>query len=196
MFVKSIAPYFKASAVMPDNSINDSFSLNEYAETFKVVLFFYPLDFTFVCPTEIVEFDRNISEFEKRDVKVVGVSVDSVYSHLAWKNTPHEAGGIGNIQYPLVSDLSKSISRSYGVIFEGEIALRGTFIIDKNSIIRHMHVNDLGIGRNISEIIRLIDAIDLNDKYGEVCPATWNKDKAGMKPNHAGVVKYFSDNNA
>jgi peroxiredoxin 2/4 len=192
MFVKNLAPYFKAAAVMPDNTINESFIFEEYINSHMAVVFFYPLDFTFVCPTEIVEFNDRLGEFEARGVKVIGISVDSVYSHLAWKKTVVTDGGIGNIQYPLVSDLDKSIARSYGVLLNGELALRGTFIIDKNMIVRHMSVNDLPIGRSVDEVLRLVDAIKFADENGEVCPANWRKGSSGMSATIDGVKEYFS----
>lgn len=193
MFVTNLAPYFRASAVMADNSINESFILEDYLEGSMGVLFFYPLDFTFVCPTEIIELNKRQQEFKSRNTKVIGISVDSVYSHLAWKNTHISAGGIGNIQYPLVSDLDKSISRSYGVLLNGELSLRGTFIIDKKMIIRHSSINDLPIGRNIDEILRLIDAINFADTYGKVCPVQWTNTNPGMDATVDGVKSYLSD---
>lgn len=191
MLVKNPAPYFRASAVMPDNSINENFILEEYLDGKMGVIFFYPLDFTFVCPTEIIEFNKNLESFATRGVKVIGISIDSVYSHIAWKNTPVKSGGIGQIQYPLISDLDKSIARSYGVLLNEEIALRATFIVDKDMIIRHESINDLPIGRNINEIIRLVDAIQFTDKHGEVCPAQWEDGKEAMKADQSGVAEYL-----
>lgn len=194
MFVKNLAPYFKASAVMADNSINESFVLEEHLHNSMGVLFFYPLDFTFVCPTELIELNKKLEEFEERNTKVIGISVDSVFSHLAWKNTPMSSGGIGNVRYPIVSDLDKSISKSYGVLMNNEVSLRGTFIIDKKMVIRHITMNDLPIGRNIDEILRIIDAIEFSDKHGQVCPAQWNKTKPAMNPTKDGVASYLSEN--
>lgn len=185
------APAFTAPAVLPNNSIKDDFSL-ETLQGKYVVLFFYPLDFTFVCPTEIIEFNKKLSEFKERGVEVVGVSVDSQYSHLAWKNTPVDKGGIGDIQYPLVADLTKEISRSYGVLLEeAGVALRATFLIDKTGTVKHAVVNDLGLGRNIDEAIRMVDALIHHEKYGEVCPANWSKGEEAMKPTASGVAEYL-----
>jgi peroxiredoxin (alkyl hydroperoxide reductase subunit C) len=186
------APEFKAPTVMGDGTINSEFSLSDYRGKY-VVLFFYPLDFTFVCPTEIIEFDRKLSEFKERGAEVVGVSVDSQFTHLAWKNTPVEQGGIGNIQYPLVADLNKQISRDYGVLLEeGGVALRGTFLIDKEGVVKHAVINDLGLGRNIDEEVRMVDALKHHEEYGEVCPANWSKGDDAMKPTADGVAGYLS----
>jgi peroxiredoxin (alkyl hydroperoxide reductase subunit C) len=185
------APEFKAPTVMGDGTINSEFSLSDYRGKY-VVLFFYPLDFTFVCPTEIIEFDRKLSEFKERGAEVVGVSVDSQFTHLAWKNTPVEQGGIGNIQYPLVADLNKQISRDYGVLLEeGGVALRGTFLIDKEGVVKHAVINDLGLGRNIDEEVRMVDALKHHEEYGEVCPANWSKGDDAMKPTADGVAGYL-----
>lgn len=186
------APNFKAPAVMADNTIKPDFTLEDLRGKY-VVLFFYPLDFTFVCPTEIIEFNRQLAEFKERGAEVVGVSVDSQYSHLAWKETPVEKGGIGKVQYPLVADLTKTISRDYGVLIENAgVALRGTFLIDRTGVVKHAVVNDLGLGRNISEAVRMLDALQHNEKYGEVCPANWNKGDEAMKPSGQGVATYLS----
>ena len=186
------APKFTAPTVMPNNSIKEAWSLDELKGKY-VVLFFYPLDFTFVCPTEIIEFNRKLAEFKERGAEVVGVSVDSQFSHLAWKNTPVEKGGIGDIQYPLVADLKKEISRDFGVLLEeGGVALRGTFLIDKEGVVKHAVVNDLGLGRNIDEAIRMVDALQHLEKHGEVCPANWNKGDDAMKPTGEGVADYLS----
>jgi peroxiredoxin (alkyl hydroperoxide reductase subunit C) len=177
---------------MADGSINNEFSLADMRGKY-VVLFFYPLDFTFVCPTEIIEFNRKLDEFKERGAEVIGVSVDSHFSHLAWKNTPVDQGGIGDIQYPLVADLKKQISRDYGVLLEGGgVALRGTFLIDKEGVVKHAVVNDLGLGRNIDEAIRMVDALKHHEQYGEVCPANWNKGDDAMKPTADGVASYLS----
>ena len=185
------APEFTAPALMPDNSIKEGFSLSALRGR-HVVLFFYPLDFTFVCPTEILEFNSKLDEFKKRGVEVVGVSVDSHYSHLAWKNTPVAEGGIGNIQYPLVADLTKSISRHYEVLLEDAgVALRGTFLLDKEGIVRHAVINDLGLGRSIDETLRMVDALLHHEKYGEVCPANWKEGQEAMKPSREGVASYL-----
>ncbi len=191
LLVTNPAPEFKATAVMPDNSFKDDFSLEDYKGKY-VVLFFYPLDFTFVCPSEIIAFDHRLQEFKDRNTEVVGVSIDSHFSHLAWKNTPVENGGIGNIQYPLVADMNKSISKEYKVLFNKAIALRGSFLIDKEGVIRHMVVNDLPLGRNIDEMLRMIDALQFTEEHGEVCPAGWQKGKAGMKGSTEGVAEYLA----
>lgn len=188
------APDFTAATVMPDNSINDKFNLHTYLKGKVGVLFFYPLDFTFVCPSEIIAFDHRLDEFKKRGAEVIGVSVDSHFTHLAWKQTPVEKGGIGNVQYPLVADLTKSIARDYDVLVNDAVAFRGTFLIDKNGVVRHQLVNDLPLGRNIDEAIRMVDALLFHEEHGEVCPAGWNKGKKGMKANAEGVASYLKEN--
>lgn len=187
------APDFTAAAVMEDNSINKSFNLKEYAKHKICVLFFYPLDFTFVCPSEIIAFDQAIKTFKAKGAVVVGVSVDSQYSHLAYKNTPINKGGIGNVQFPLVADITKHIARDYDVLINEAIALRGTFIIDDKGVVRHQIINDLPIGRSVDEALRIVDAIQHADTYGEVCPANWSKGKTAMKPTSEGVTKYLSE---
>jgi len=186
------APDFKATAVMPDNNLNESFSLSTLKGKY-VVLFFYPLDFTFVCPTEIIEFNRKLDQFKELNAEVVGVSIDSQFSHLAWKNTPVNQGGIGNIQYPLVSDLTKQISQDFGVYFDAAgVAFRGTFLIDKQGIVRHAVVNDLPLGRNIDDALRMVKALQHFEKYGEVCPANWTEGEEAMKPSSEGVASYLA----
>ncbi|UCD94467.1 MAG: peroxiredoxin [Candidatus Zixiibacteriota bacterium] len=185
------APDFAAKAVMPDNSIVD-LTLSSFRGKY-VILFFYPLDFTFVCPSEIIAFDRKLKEFKDRDCEVVGVSVDSEYSHWAWKNTSVDKGGIGNVQYPLVSDITKRISRDYGILFEDSVALRGLFLIDREGIIRHAVVNDLSLGRSIDEALRMLDALQFTETHGEVCPANWKKGEEGMEASAQGVAKYLSE---
>lgn len=185
------APDFTAQAVMPDNTIKEDFSLSALRGK-HVVLFFYPLDFTFVCPTEIIAFNRKLDEFKKRGVEVVGVSIDSQFSHFAWKNTKPENGGIGDIQFPLVADLSKNIARDYGVLFGGEVALRGLFLIDKEGIVRHCVINDLPLGRSVDEALRMVDALQFFEENGEVCPANWHKGEDGMAPNADGVADYLA----
>jgi len=185
------APTFTAPAVMPNNTIQD-FSLEDTKGKYTV-LFFYPLDFTFVCPTEILEFNNKLGQFKERGAEVVGVSVDSQYSHLAWKNTPVKKGGIGDVQYPLVADLTKQIASDYGVLVEdGGVALRGTFLIDKEGVVQHAVVNNLGLGRNIDEALRMVDALAHHEKYGEVCPAGWNRGDDAMTPSTEGVANYLS----
>ena len=187
------APDFTAKAVLSDNSIED-FSLSSLRGRFTV-LFFYPLDFTFVCPSEIIAFDKKLNEFKERNCEVVGVSVDSEYSHYAWKNTAINEGGIGNIQYPLVADLTKNISRDYGVLFNESVALRGLFLIDREGIVRHEVVNDLPLGRNVDEALRILDALQFVEKHGEVCPANWNSGDKAMVPTAEGVSQYLSEQN-
>ncbi len=184
------APDFTAKAVMPDNSFKE-LTLSEYRGKY-VILFFYPLDFTFVCPTEIIAFDEKLAEFEKRNCQVIGVSVDSEYSHWAWKNTPRDKGGIGDIQYPLVADIKKSISRDYGVLFDDAVALRGLFLIDRDGVVRHEVVNDLGLGRSVSEALRVLEALQHLEEYGEVCPADWHEGEEAMKPTAEGVAEYLA----
>jgi len=193
-FVGKEAPNFKAKAIMPDNQIEFEFDFKEYADGEKVILFFYPLDFTFVCPSEIIAFHNRLGEFASSNTKVVAVSVDSHFSHLAWKNIPHSKGGIGNVQFPIVSDLNKLISTSYNVLNDDGISMRGTFVIDEDFIIRHMHVNDLPLGRNIDEVVRIVAAIDHHNEYGEVCPAGWDKGKEAMTASSEGVSDYLASN--
>lgn len=185
------APDFTAQAVMPDNTIKEDFSLSALRGK-HVVLFFYPLDFTFVCPTEIIAFNRKLDEFKKRGVEVVGVSIDSQFSHFAWKNTKPEDGGIGDIQFPLVADLSKNIARNYGILFGEEVALRGLFLIDKEGVVRHCVINDLPLGRSVDEALRMVDALQFFEENGEVCPANWHKGEDGMAPSADGVADYLA----
>ncbi|HCE43547.1 MAG TPA: thioredoxin peroxidase [Lentisphaeria bacterium] len=191
MLVTKKAPDFTATAVMPDNTFKENLSLASHLGRY-VVLFFYPLDFTFVCPSEIIAFDRKIPEFKRRNCDVIGVSVDSHFTHLAWKNTPVEKGGIGNVQFPLVADLTKDISKSYGILFNEAISLRGLFLIDKQGIVRHSVVNDLPLGRNVDEALRMLDALQFTEEFGEVCPANWRKGDDGMKPTAEGVASYLT----
>lgn len=185
------APDFTATAVMPDNKMNDKFNLKEYTKGKYGILFFWPLDFTFVCPSEIIAFDNRVEEFRKRGAEVIGVSVDSHFTHLAWKNTDRDKGGIGQVQFPIVADLTKSIARSYDVLLNDAIAFRGTFLIDKKGVVRHQVVNDLPLGRNVDEAIRMLDALIFHDENGDVCPANWKKGEEGMKPTAAGVADYL-----
>lgn len=189
-FIGQQAPDFTATAVMPDGTFNEEFKLSDYRGKY-VVLFFYPLDFTFVCPSEIIEFSKKIQEFQGRDTQVIGVSIDSQFSHWAWRNTPVNEGGIGEVKYPLVADLTKTISRDYGVLIDDSVALRGTFLIDKDGVIQHMVVNNLPLGRNIDEAVRMVDALQHFEKHGEVCPAGWNKGDEAMTPTAEGVAKYL-----
>lgn len=191
--IGQLAPDFTATAIMPDNTINENFELHEYLSGSTGVLFFWPLDFTFVCPTEIIAFDHRLKTFEEKNVKVVGVSVDSAYTHLAWKKTPVSEGGIGPVKFPVVSDLSKSISRSYGILLNESVALRGTFLIDRKGVVRHMVVNDLPLGRNIDEAVRMVDALHFNEEHGEVCPAGWNKGESAIKASEDGIKNFLRD---
>ena len=191
--VQKPAPDFTAEAVLA-NGETTNVKLSQFKGNKYVVLFFYPLDFTFVCPTEILAFSNHIEEFQKRGVEVLGVSVDSVHTHRAWRNTKVEDGGIGQIAYTLVSDLNKDIARSFGVLLEGGVALRGTFLIDKNGVVRQETINDLPLGRSIEETIRLVDALQFTEEHGEVCPAGWNKGKTAMKATPAGVAAFLKEN--
>lgn len=185
------APDFTAKAVMPDNTINDKFNLKAHIKGKVGIVFFWPLDFTFVCPSEIIAFDNRVKEFKSRGAEVIGVSVDSHFTHLAWKNTPVNNGGIGNVQFPMVADLTKSIARSYDVLLSDEVAFRGTFMIDKKGIVRHQVINDLPLGRNVDEAIRMLDALNFVEEHGEVCPANWKRGEDGMKPTGEGVATYL-----
>ncbi|BAM06535.1 peroxiredoxin [Leptospirillum ferrooxidans] len=194
--IGTAAPDFTAQAVMGDGSINEKFQFSQYLKGSIGVLFFWPLDFTFVCPTEIIAFDHRLAEFEKRGVKVVGASVDSVFTHAAWRNTPVNMGGIGPVKFPIVADLSKSVSRAYGVLLNDEVALRGTFLIDAKGIIRHQLVNDLPLGREIGETLRMVDALKFHEEHGEVCPAGWQKGQEAIKATEAGIKSYLKDHAA
>jgi len=201
------APEFTATAVMADGSMNESFSLSDYEGKY-VVLFFYPLDFTFVCPSELIAFDHRIKEFEARGVQVMGCSVDSQFSHAAWRNTAVNDGGIGPVAYPLIADLTKEIAADYDVLIDndsiqdddgdmihlmgGSIALRGSFLIDKAGIVQHQVVNNLPLGRNVDEMLRMIDALQFTEEHGEVCPAGWNKGDKAMVPDAKGVASYLA----
>lgn len=194
VFIGKTAPDFTAKAVMPDNSIVFDFNLKQHIKGYKGVLFFYPLDFTFVCPSEIIAFHNRLGEFAERNTKVIAVSVDSHFSHLAWKNTPYDKGGISHVQIPMVSDLNKEISKSYNVLNDDSVSLRGTFIIDEQFIVRHMLVNDLPIGRNVDETLRMIDALDYHTSNGDVCPAGWHRGEEAMTPSADGVAAYLASN--
>lgn len=189
--VQQKAPDFKANAVMEDGSFKE-IKLSDFRGK-KIILFFYPLDFTFVCPTEIIQFSEKFEEFQKRNTQILGASIDSHYSHLAWRKTARKDGGIGNIRYPLVADLTKDISRSYGVLLEGAgIALRGLFLIDEEGVLRHQVVNDLPLGRSVAEALRMVDALTYFQKNGEVCPADWKPGQDTIKPNLVDSKKYFA----
>ena len=185
------APDFTAQAVLPDNSFAE-LTLSKYRGKY-VVLFFYPLDFTFVCPSEILAFNKRVAEFKEKNCEVIGVSVDSRFTHLAWKNTPVENGGIGNVQYPLVEDLTKDIARSYGILLPGGVALRGLFLIDTKGVVRHSVINDLPLGRSVGEALRMLDALQFVETHGgEVCPANWQEGAESMKASKAGVADYLA----
>ncbi len=188
--VTSKAPDFAAQAVMGDNTFAEV-KLSDYRGKY-VVLFFYPLDFTFVCPSEIIAFDKALESFKKKNAEVIGVSVDSHFTHLAWKNTARKDGGIGPIGYPLVADLNKNIARDYGVLFDESVALRGLFLIDKAGVIRHAVINDLPLGRNVDEALRMVDALRFTEEHGEVCPANWKEGDEAMKPTADGVAEYLA----
>lgn len=188
--VAKTAPDFTADAVMADGTFKQ-IKLSDYRDKKYVVLFFYPLDFTFVCPTEIIAFSDQIAEFEKRNTEVLGVSIDSKFSHLAWRNQDRKTGGIGQIKYPLVADLDKGISRAYDVLFNEAIAFRGLFLIDKKGVVQHQLVNNLPLGRNIDEALRMVDALQFFEQNGEVCPANWKKGSDTIKPDPKASQEYF-----
>lgn len=186
------APDFTAAAVMGNDTIEESFNLKSYIKDKYALLFFYPLDFTFVCPSEILAFDHRYKDLKALNTEVISVSVDSHYTHLAWKNTPVEKGGLGSVQFPMVADLTQAIARDYDVLIDEAIALRGTFLIDREGIVRHQVINDLPLGRNIDEAIRMVEALQFHEQHGEVCPAGWNKGKAGMQATPEGVADYLA----
>jgi len=210
MLVTKPAPDFTAEAVMGDNTIKE-ISLADFKGK-KVVLFFYPIDFTFVWPTEIIAFDSRLGEFEKRNVQVLGCSIDSKWSHLAWKNTEVNKGGIGNIKYPLIADITKSIARDYDVLMgaanatvitdddqrettvDGDITLRGSFLIDEDGVVRHELRNDEPLGRNIDDMLRMVDVLAHHQEFGDVCPAGWQKGDDAMQDNPESVANYLSKN--
>ncbi|VVC27434.1 Thioredoxin-like fold,Thioredoxin domain,Peroxiredoxin, AhpC-type,Alkyl hydroperoxide [Cinara cedri] len=189
------APDFTASAVLGDGKITDNFHFKSYIKDKFAVIFFWPMDFTFVCPSELIAFDKRYIEFQKREVEIVGVSFDSVFTHNAWRQVRIEKGGIGAIQYPMIADIKREIIKAYDIEHpDSGVALRGSFLIDKTGIVRHQVVNDLPLGRNIDEMIRMIDALQFYEKYGDVCPAQWEKGQEGMHPSPEGVAKYLSKN--
>lgn len=194
MLVTRKAPDFTAPAVLPNNQIVDNFELSKNLGKNGAVLFFWPKDFTFVCPSEIIAMDKRVKAFNEKGFNVIGVSIDSDVVHFAWKNTAIKEGGIGQVTFPMVSDITKQISRDYDVLFNGAVALRGSFIIDRNQIVRHATVNDLPLGRNMDEYLRLADAILFHEEHGEVCPAGWQKGDKGMKATADGVKEYLSQN--
>ena len=187
------APDFSAVAVMGNNEFNANFNLKKYTLGKYAVIFFYPLDFTFVCPSELIAFDHRLDEFKKRNVEVIGISIDSQFTHLAWKNTTVNKGGIGQVRYPLVADIKHEICKAYDVQADGGVAFRGSFLIDQTGMVRHQVVNDLPLCRNIDEMLRMVDALQFHEEHGEVCPAGWHKGKAGMGASTEGVAKYLAE---
>lgn len=195
MLVCRKAPDFQAAAVLPNGQIDGQYRLSDAVRDKYGLIFFYPLDFTFVCPTELIALDNRIAEFQKRNVEVVAVSIDSAFTHQAWRNTPIQKGGIGPVQYTLVSDLKQDITRAYGVADPQEgMSLRGAFLLDKQGIVRSQIVNDKPIGRSVDEIIRLVDALQYYETHGEVCPAGWQKGRSGFKASAEGVAAYLANN--
>jgi peroxiredoxin (alkyl hydroperoxide reductase subunit C) len=186
------APDFTAAAVRGDGTIVDDFKFSKARKGKYAVLFFYPLDFTFVCPSELIAFDHRMDAFKSKDVEVVGVSIDSQFTHNAWRNTPIDKGGIGPVRYTLVADTKQEICRAYDVQTPGGVALRGSFLVDKAGRVRHQVVNDLPLGRDIDEMLRMVDALQFHEANGEVCPAGWNQGSKGMKANPAGVAEYLA----
>ena len=188
------APAFTAPAVLGDGAIVEEFDFAQATRDNYAVLFFYPLDFTFVCPSELIAFDHRLDDFKARDAQVIGVSVDSHYTHNAWRNTPIENGGIGAVRYPLVADLTHAICKAYDVEAPGgDVALRGSFLIDREGVVRHQIVNDLPLGRDIDDMLRMLDALQFHEIHGEVCPAGWRKGSAGMSDTPEGVAHYLRE---
>ncbi|WP_053981322.1 peroxiredoxin [Marinagarivorans algicola] len=188
------APDFTAAAVLGSGEIVENYNLAETIKGKKAVVFFYPLDFTFVCPSELLAFDARVEAFKKRNVEVIGVSIDSHFSHNAWRNTAINDGGIGPVKYTLVADITHSICKAYDVESEGGVAFRGSFLIDEEGVVRHQVVNDLPLGRNVDEMLRTVDALAFHQEHGEVCPAGWTEGDAGMTASPEGVAAYLSEN--
>lgn len=188
------APDFTVPAVLGDGQIVDAFNFSEATSGKYAVIFFYPLDFTFVCPSELIAMDHRIDDFKSRGVEVIGVSIDSHFTHNAWRNTPVNQGGIGPVKYTLAADIKHTIAKDYDVESEGGVAYRGSFLIDKNGVVRHQVVNDLPLGRNMDEMLRMVDALQFFEAHGEVCPAGWKKGDAGMNASPNGVAEYLSSN--
>lgn len=191
VLVAQKAPDFTAPAVMPDGTLNEAFRLSDLEGRYKV-LFFWPLDFTFVCPSEIIAHDHRIEQFHERGVEVVGVSIDSQYTHYAWRNTPVDQGGIGPVRFPIVADVKHEITRAYGVEHPDGVALRASFLIDREGVVQHQVVNNLALGREVDEMLRLVDALQFTEEHGEVCPAGWRRGEAGMKATAEGVAEYLA----
>ncbi|MGB5918658.1 MULTISPECIES: peroxiredoxin [unclassified Arcobacter] len=194
MIVTKKAPDFTATAVLADGQIVEDFNLYKNIGEKGAVLFFWPLDFTFVCPSEIIAFSKRVEEFKERGVQVIGCSVDSEFAHFAWRETKVEEGGIGRVAFPMVADITKQIARDYDVLLDESVALRGSFLIDKDGTVRHAVINDLPLGRNIDEMVRMVDTMIFTNENGEVCPAGWNKGDEGMKANKEGVAEYLGKN--
>ena len=191
MLVTKKAPDFTATAVLADGQIVEDFNLMDNLGEKGAVLFFYPLDFTFVCPSEIIAFSHRAKDFRERGINIIGVSVDSHFSHFAWREIAVENGGIGRVDMPLVADLSKQIARDYDVLLDDAVALRGSFLIDADGTVRHAVINDLPLGRNIDEMVRMVDTMLFTNEHGEVCPAGWVKGDEGMKADTEGVAEYL-----
>ncbi|GAA3577437.1 MULTISPECIES: peroxiredoxin [Marinobacter] len=187
------APDFTVPAVLGDGSIVDEFNLADTIKGKPAIIFFYPLDFTFVCPSELIALDKRMDALKERGVEVISVSIDSHFTHNAWRNTPVNNGGIGPVKYTMAADMNHDISKAYDVESEGGMAFRGAFLIDKNGIVRSQIINDLPLGRNIDELVRLVDALQFHEEHGEVCPAGWNKGDKGMNASPEGVAKYLSE---
>ena len=198
VLVSKHAPFFhdadkNFSAVLGNGEIVDNFNFGAAAKGKYAVVFFYPLDFTFVCPSELIAFDHRLEEFKKRNVEVIAVSIDSHFTHAAWRNTPINQGGIGQVGYTMVADIAHEIAKAYDVESAGGVAFRGSFLIDRDGVVQHQVVNNLPLGRNVDEILRMVDALQFTEEHGEVCPAGWNKGDKGMKPNAEGVAAYLSE---
>ena len=191
ILVAKEAPDFTAPAVMPSGRIEDHFKLSDLRGKY-VVLFFWPLDFTFVCPTEIIAHDHRFEAFKERRVEVVGISIDSQFTHFAWRNTPVNEGGIGPVRFPMVADITHDITRAYGIEHPNGVALRASFLIDREGVVQHQVVNNLPLGRNVDEMLRVVDALQFTEEHGEVCPAGWQRGETGMKPTAEGVADYLS----
>ncbi|NNF98609.1 MAG: peroxiredoxin [Desulfobacteraceae bacterium] len=192
VLVAKSAPDFTSPAVLPSGIIEENSKLSDFRGKY-ISLFFWPLDFTFVCPTEIIAYDRRIDHFKERGVEVIGVSIDSQFTHFAWRNTPVNEGGIGPIQFPMVADVTHDIVKAYGVEHPDGVALRASFLIDKEGIVQHQVINNLPLGRNVDEMIRMVDALKFHETHGEVCPAGWQKGDIGMEASAGGVAGYMSE---
>ncbi|NLS43187.1 peroxiredoxin C [BEV proteobacterium] len=189
------APDFTAAAVLGNGEIIENFNLKKHISGKAAVIFFWPMDFTFVCPSELIAFDHRYKEFQDRGVEVVGVSFDSEFVHNAWRNTPVKSGGIGPVQYAMVADVKREIQKAYCIEHpDAGVALRGSFLVDKEGVVRHQVVNDLPLGRNVDEMLRMVDALQFHEEHGEVCPAQWEKGKSGMGASPDGVAKYLTEN--